>query len=351
MPDNFFENEKNEQKKEDIFARAQNKLNDNEFLKNVRTTLILIIIIGVPILYFGFFDNITLSALMSWNLGGLAIMSIALVTLLRVDTKSRAFDDGIKYNNDLYQTEIDIIAENDKISDHILGRRFVKDYNKQQHKIEDEKATDKAIDKLNLKITALQIKEKDKSKRCLKLKKKLAELKLKGKKGKFTDINYEDLYNLNGKANKRGKGAKADLTYNPKKESIIANLFGIFFKGFGLGAAGSIPFLFHATFKTILIYYLTLFIACAITVVQTYIKMRYKMSHKYFDTRKFRLHMLKLVNAYIANPPKEETPAVIDEKNTNTVPMAFPIAKSAFNNVSTPILTKMACGIVSHMIK
>lgn len=295
-----------EERKKITYQDFQKKLNDTSFLKDVRTILIFVIVIFVPILYFGLFGSFTLKMLLNWQLGSLAIMSIALVTLVRFDTRDRAFDDEIKSNKELNNVESEIVVETKKITDHIKGRAFVKKYNQDERVQSNQEKTDERIEKLKQKITLLEIKGKFGKKYEL-VKKEIANLEIhKLVDKKFKPIKYDELYSLDSKKKKRKISAKEKLTYNPKKENFVKSVTNIVLKGFGVGGAGSLPFMIGADLKTILAFYFAMFMAILMTVIQTYIKTRKKTSTRYKETRTFKLSLLKECNSFIESEQKKE---------------------------------------------
>lgn len=293
------------------FAKLQDIMNNAEFLRNIRTGLVTTIVFGAPMLYFGFFGNLTWSAILNWELGGLAMLSIALVTAMKMDTKARAFEDEIKFNAALQKTEHDIAEESQKINDHLAGHRFVKRYNADQQKIADEREADYQIDVFKQAIAKMEIAGKEDTNRYRRFKRKLADVERLGAHGKYSPIVYDELYNAESKRARRNATAKEKLNYNPNKESIVGNIFSVATKGFVGGGAGSIPFLIGASFKTILIYYGTLFVTVLLTVVQTYLKVRFKTAKKYHAAREFKLSLLKECVLSIEEEKKKAAAAVV----------------------------------------
>lgn len=291
------------------YQELQEKLNDKTFLKNLRTIIIIIIVIGVPLLYFGLFGSITLETLLSWKLGGLAIMSIGLVTLIRIDTKSRAFDDEINANKKLNEIENEIINKTKLMNNHIIGRKFVKYYNLKEQKEADENKTEYAIETLKQKISFMEIKGKF-GKRYNKLKNRILELEKHPLHDKIKPIVYDELYNFNSKRLKKQASSKQKLTYNPKKENVVSSAFNVFMKGAGIGGAGSLPFIIGEDIQTIMAFYFALFITVLITVLQSYIKTRYHTANRYMETRVFKLQLLNECIDYIKNYDLKETNSI-----------------------------------------
>jgi hypothetical protein len=304
MPDVFEEESKKAENKGasvNAFVKLQNLMNDSTFLKNVRTVIIMIIVFGVPMLYFGFFDNLTWDVLLSFKLGGLAILSTVLVTMVRFDTKARAFDDELFNNPDLIKVENEINDETNKITDHVRGIKFVETYNETQQLLANQHATDVRRNELKRQIAVLEVANKMGKKKYSKLVKALHDLELKGAKGKYSPIAYDELVSAESKKIKRNLSAREKITYNPKSENVFAALGNTLFKSLGIGGAGSIPFMIGSEPKTIVIFYLALIVAVISTIIQTYLKVRLKTGKKYLKARQFKRALLQECNSYIAN--------------------------------------------------
>lgn len=293
--------------KKPFFESFNEKINDTSFLKNLRTSVILVMVVGVPLLYFGLFGNFDFAVLLNWKLGFLAVMTMGLVFMLRIDTMLRAFDDEMTHNTELMQIEADIKTETAKIKDHKKGRMFVKDYNRREQEYHDGLKTDAEIDRIKNILTKLEIAGKDSTKRYASLKNRLKSLETHPLHEKITPIDYEEIYTFESKRTKKKSSAKHKLTFSPTKISPVKSIFNSALKGFGGGVAGSLPFMFGSSLKTILAYYFSLFAAIAWTALQTYIKTRSKTAGRYKETRAFKLEILKECNQFIANF-KEELP-------------------------------------------
>lgn len=296
-----------EEKKKKI-EEWQERFNDIEFLKNVRTVLIFIIAIGAPILYFGFFDSLTLETLLTYQIGTLAILSIFLIGMIRIDIKARAFDDEINHNEKLQQVENGIDEETAKISNHYLGHKYVELYNANMQKSKDEEATEKQKNKLNLIKARFEVAGKFKSAKYKRICARIEDLKEHKVRGKYKPITYADLYTVDSKREKNSLDPRSNLRYSPKKESPFSTTSSIALKGSAIGGAGALPFIWSASFTTILIFYATFFVAIFQTVIMNYIKTRNQTKKRYYATRKFKLCLLKECNAYIAKHSNESIP-------------------------------------------
>jgi len=305
------EKETKDEFKKPFLLRLQEALNDTDVLRNIKTVIIFIIAFGVPILYFGFFDSLSLERLFTWRIVVLSILAILLVAVIRIDTKSRAFDDEILTNKVLNDTERNVYIENKKIKNHLLGHKYVITYNIEQQKLADEMATEKRKNILNQKKAQYEINGKTEDKKYIAIIKELADLEKHLIRGKYSSISYDDLYSLENKKKDRSSQARANLRYNPKAENAIATITGILTKGATIGGAGALPFVWNAGWKTILIFYGTFLVTIIYTVLKTYIKVRVRTGKKYLKTREFRLDLLVDCNAFIAENEKKLEPTII----------------------------------------
>lgn len=306
------ENKSVEDFKEPFFMRLSNALNDTDVLRNIKTTIILLIALGIPILYFGFVENISFEGLWNWKLGFLAVMVVFLLALIRIDTKARAFHDEVVSNLELNKTEQAVADENDKMKNHLLGHKFVIDYNNDQQKMADEMATAKRVNTLNHIKAKYEIKGKTKSKRYNLICKELDKLKKHNIKGKYKPIEYSDIYTFSSRKYKNGAQSKKNLTYNPKSENPLTTLFGLIGKGATIGGTGAIPFIWGQETRVILIFYGSFILAIIQTILKAYLGTRTKTNKKYFPARKFKLAIMKECNAYIQKHETKEVKVEVE---------------------------------------
>lgn len=329
--------------KKPLFIRLQEGLNDPDVLRNIRTTIILIIALGAPILYFGFIENMSFEGLFTWKLGFLAVMSIASVKMVQIDTKIRAFEDEIMNNINLNKVEKQIYEENKKTKNHYLGHKWVNKYNDEQQKTADETATEKKRNKLNYKKATLEIKGKFNTRAYKNIVKQIKHLETNNVRGKYKPIEYNDVHTMDKSGKNSGAQAKKTLNYNPKKENVISTTLSIFIKGATMGGAGSIPFLWNQDWRVVILFYLTFIFSLLLTIFQTYIKTRRKTEKKYLPAREFKLDLLHDMNKYIAENELKEAPkpkeAVVVAKEPQNQPQEIPKEEQKEDKIIVPPVT------------
>jgi len=267
--------------------------NDEKLLKDIRSGIALSLALGLGFLYFGFAENITLSALFNFGIGALAVISMISVWIVRIDISFRAFDDEIEENEPLQNDIKSMEDEQDKIIDYDTCIDYIKKYNKQHQELANKIKTEKVIARLESKIVKAKINEKPFTKFEIKIS-NLKRMPLVDKT--YKDITLKQIKGYTAK-NKGEFNGLSRVVYNPKTDGNRRSLLFAPLKGFGIGGAGSIPFMVTASGKTIFIYYVLLLLTISLTVITRYLKVRKNTKEKYHIVVKnrtaFIIDMLK----------------------------------------------------------
>lgn len=297
-----------EQKATKAVDFLESLLNNQRLLRNARTILSVVVSIGVPILYFGLSGNIDWESIVNFQFGMLSAITLFSIWNTRIDFASRAFEDECKANEDITKVEKDINNVKSKITmdDHPLGNLWAAGFNKSERKrIAQARAQDR-IDKIQSKMELLAVRGKTLSKRHQLLQKKLAKLKDKGVRvWRFKPIRYAKVYDFHSKASKTEVNPASRISYNPKWDGWAGSLLGTVVKSFGIGGAGSIAFLIGAPLKTIIAYYVFLFISITLTIVTVYANVRLKTRVKYLEARQNKLKMLESCYKFMEDEKKK----------------------------------------------
>lgn len=264
-------------------------LNNEKLLKDIRSAVALLFSLGLGLFYFGFYEQITLDAILNIGLGALAVISTISVWIVRIDISLRAFDDEIENNDPLRKDIEEMVEYQDKIVDYDSAIDYIKSYNKEQQLLADKILTEKVITRLETKIMRCKINEKpyDKYQDKINL---LQMIPLKDKSYKPIGLRQIKGYSKNGKKEYSGLSR---FVYNPKTDGNKRSLMFAPLKGLGIGGAGSLPFVMSASAKTILIYYTLLILSIIMTVITRYLKVRKNTKEKYHIVVKNRTQFIK----------------------------------------------------------
>ena len=79
-------------------------LEDEKLIREIRTYIVIAISLGLGFLYFGFFGQIDIEALLQFKSIGLGLVSFISLTMVRLDIKDRAFKEECEENEDIAST-------------------------------------------------------------------------------------------------------------------------------------------------------------------------------------------------------------------------------------------------------
>ena len=291
--------------------------NDEELMANIRSSIVLILAIGLGLLYFGLYSNIDFGALISFKTFGLTLTALISTWLWRIDIELRAFNDELNNNDELNKIEKEIQGQSNSFDDYETALEFVKEWNIQQQDIFNALKTEKRMTELNQRIKYSAIRRKRfwhkifKPRSILSMTQEIEKLEINPLIDKsFKPITVNQLISVQKiKKNKERKGQDS-IEYNPKRDGTKRSLFFSIFKFLGIGGSGGIAFGMIDSYKTIIIYYVMLLITLALTTFSRYRKVRKNTKTTYFQTRKNKLKLIREMKEYKSirklNPPKKE---------------------------------------------
>ena len=257
-------------------------LTNEKYLRNVRTVLIAIVVIGIPLIYFGFFDNINIKSLLTIGTTTLTILGLFVVWLWKFEVMNRAEYDEFKNNTYWQELEEHINKEVKKIDDPKQANDYINDYNKKEQLYYDTMLTNGIIEKLKTKI----VKRIANGKKVTKLEKKIELLEKSPKKNKkYVQLNSKDILLANNRNNKNDINGRNLFVYNHKTDGIGWEIATSTFNMVGIGGTAGIHFWINTDLWTIVIYYLLLFTVLALTTVFKYSSTIVKLKDKYIPTR------------------------------------------------------------------
>jgi len=258
---------------------------NEKLLKNIRTGSIILILLLIPFIYFGFKDTFTFNALWSWEFGSAIAVITFSILLATIETKSVAFEFTLEIDDELIPLQDDIIKNGNDIQKiDKNGKRSIlwcNEYNKDQQQMYNEIKTNNKIDILEKKVLRYTI--DDKPKKVAWCERQIDDLKVNMLVDKkFIPYEIKRIINVDkiGIKINRKKG-NSDIKSNPKKVNMVTILLGMPIKAAGLGILSSIPFVMNESKKTIFIFYIGYILTMTITIMTQYLMTAYKTTHSH----------------------------------------------------------------------
>lgn len=292
---------------------------NEELMSNIRSGIVLTLALGLGLLYFGFYSNFDLNTLLSIKTVGLTLTALLSNWLWRIDIEIRGFTDEIRENVELKSIEEDIQTESNSFEDYDSALEFVKDWNETQQDMFNKLKTEERENHLKQLLKYNKVRQKHwwnalpyfKPRNDKSINEELDALELNPLIDKtFKAITVNQLISVQKiKKNHERKGQDS-IEYNPKREGTVRGLLFSLVKFLGIGGGGGMLFGITDSTKTIVIYYLMLLAALALTTFSRYTKVRKNTKTTYYNTRKNKLNLIKEMKDYKSQkklpPPKEE---------------------------------------------
>lgn len=268
--------------KEDKTTIFQRVSEDPTFLENVRTISIILVAFALPAIYWGYTEQFDLRALLTFDIGALAFITFFDSFMLWLEFGKKAEKQAYDLVPKLKNLKEDNDQKREKITKNFdLAQAYIDRHNEDEQEKANKLKKTKKKNKLKRKIIKAKIKGKVK---------KVAKLEIKLQRIEEND--YYAWRKWNGKRYYKpveiGKLTTAtggedvvitgqdSISYSSSKDGAAKFFILGFFKYFGIGATGSMPFVIREDAKTILLFYSILFTTLFITSISRYIKVRFK---------------------------------------------------------------------------
>ena len=258
---------------------------NEKLLKVIRSILIGIVIIVLPLLYFGFKESFSLQALFKIEFGIIVLIVAVSVALATIETKTQCFDLTCEEDDELPKLHKAIITNSKEIRKHDkIGKRslkFLSKYNKEQQQMYDEILTNDKIELLEKKALSHRISgHEDKA---VELEKQVKKLKKKPLRDKyFEPFSIKKILNVDKNAFKfkRRKG-NSEINVNPKKINWTTQFVGVLIRSSGIGVLGTIPFAIKEEGSTVAWFYFGYILIIMVTVLSQWLLTSYTTTHSY----------------------------------------------------------------------
>lgn len=274
-------------------------LNNDTFISNARTTIIILFVLGSAAIYWGIYDSFQLGALLDPEISGLGFIGITNLRLTRYEITNRAMEDEYKENQELRSIDENISKEIDKINiDRAI--EIINNKNIEGRKKYNILYTQKIIQKLNHKIFKLKVRKKP----VKNLIDRIAVLKTEPIQirwynlltPKYKDINIHKFI----KKDKNFKGVQMEGSskygYNPRSDGKYTSWIFTILNLLGLTTAGAFMFVYNIPLLTVIVYYGFLLMGMAWIIIRRYPKIRLLRKTREITTKNNKLELLRIIN-------------------------------------------------------
>ena len=291
---------------------------NEKLLKLIRRIGVGLIVVILPLFYFGFKDTFTIEALLTFTYGILMVIVTVSVVLATKETKEASFDLTCENDKELptlhesIETNSKTIRKLDRTGK--SQQNWLSNYNKEQQETYDLELTNERIEKLEDK--AWRFRFSNKEKKALKIDREIKHLKTNPLRDK-NFVPYSIKYIMNTDRNKfkfKKKKGNPNVNTNPKKLNFKMTLASALLRSSGLGVAGTIPFIINEKTSTVLIFYLGFMVLLFITVLSQWILTGYITTHSYKKGKETVVEIQQAMISDLQNAvPFAELPSDYDE--------------------------------------
>ena len=269
----------------DVQQKVLDFFTNEKLLRAVRIVVITLIIILLPLFYFGFKTTFDIRLLWNLDFGAIVVIVTLSVVLATIETKIASYDLTCDTDVDLPTLHIKIKENSKKIRNNDkngkISTKWISNYNKDQQKMYNEIKTNELIDVYEEKALLYRVKGKEKKAEYYDRQiKKLRKTKIKDKT--FVPYSIKRILNIEkgGFKFNRKKG-NTDINTDPKKVNWKLTLISMILRSSGVGALGTIPFVMSESVGTVLGFYVGYILIISFTVLSQWIMTSYVTTHSY----------------------------------------------------------------------
>lgn len=298
---NLTEGDNMEEKQEKLFW-----LDDPKMWRNIRGAALVIVLLIAPLAYFGIMNNFNINNFLNYEFGGLIIF-MTLMNLLSVkESRLRAFEDELDFDNTIIEMEFKIDDNAKLIRPNLTqgikvlsahNQKLQKSYNEQKTNLLIEKKKAK-IDKLNIKLAYSRFTRTKKyyKWRLDRIEKKIAKLnKVPKRDRRFKPYRFDRLLTSENISKYKRVGDK-EVKSNPKKIPLLGAIIKMPIKGFTMSLGGMFIMLFIVDDPGALLkFYLWFIVIISFTIVSQYIITRFKTKTQYKNSLTIKIQLQEVV--------------------------------------------------------
>ena len=265
-------------------------LQNEQLILDIKSGLILLVSISLPIIYFLYSDNFKLDALLTFSFGILSLVVIIGNVLTFYEITDKAERDELMINTDIQEEEDktrNAQGTLPKQIDPII--EFNKFYNQQKQDNRNKQLTNKRIAYLNNKITHAKINGKP----ITKYEEEIALLEVTPLFDKsYRPVELKHIISQNNKTDNQIEGNDA-IHINIRTYGLRGFLIKQVVKSLGIGGSGLFILGISENGWTIFTFYLIYLLSLAILIVFRYPSVRKVMRTLYLDTLKNKQQYIK----------------------------------------------------------
>ncbi len=303
-----------------MLSDMMKKLTSTEYLKNAKRIIVSIIVAGLPILYFGYADTISLEKLLDFKFGVFAVIIAISAWLVSAEAKSWAFDNA-------YETDEDLEKVSEKVEDNaktitkkdrkmLSSIHWVAQFNKEKQEALNHEKTQEKIASLEERAITARIKGKEK--KVKRIEAKIEKLEKNGLFAKsFEPYKLKEIVTIDTDTNnimeklKRKKAGNYEIVSKPKKVNVFVQTFTFILRGATVGLSAIIPFALTESITTIIWFYMMYSVVLVATFtfnyLYTFIKMTSdKMYRSHKNTLARKTNVQEELIDYLDTPVREE---------------------------------------------
>ena len=324
----------NNKKKKELVQEKKGFLENPKMVRRVRLIIVGLIVFFLPLMYFLISNNLSLDALLSWNMGALMLITTIGTLLNTIETKKTTFEDVVDENSDISNNEIEITENGEWLSKNIIvSMPILNAYNDELQNSYDNQKTTKKISKIKRKIAVIKVslnrnKVKKfgklanftfvivllnkllifhKSNRIERKENKINRLEATPLKDrKFKPYRFERLLSSRS-SNRYTKIGDGKINTSPDKISVKSTVIKVPLKGLGMSmVGGAIPLALGVDFWTLLAFYVGYSLGQLFTTFSQYILTKYKTTHDYREAQVEKKRLQKYLKDEIEKKNKAD---------------------------------------------
>jgi hypothetical protein len=284
-------------------------LNDEKLLRQIRSYIIVMIFIALPLLYVLVAKDVKIKDFLNFEVTGLGIIGILTSALVVSDFKSRAKENAIENEDFVKVAYKDLDIERNKISykDFEKAISIIDEVNDEGQSIANKMLSKTLLNKYTNKIIKMKISAFKWTKTINRLENKKTKLESNNKYNRrFKPLNYSDVLDIKKMNNSNFNSFRSTYTDNANQENLLIKigLAPLTFLGLGAPFAGAL--VFNIDPLVMLIYFGTVILLTAIKSLFKYSKVYTRVKTKTYKANLKMIELLKHINEEITKKATNE---------------------------------------------
>jgi hypothetical protein len=277
-------------------------LNDDKLLRQIRSYIIIIIFIALPLLYVLVAKDVEFKDFLNFEVTGLGIIGILTSALVISDFKSRAIENAIENEDYIKVTYKDLDIERNKISykDFEKAISIIDEVNDEGQLIANKMLSKTLLNKYTNKIIKMKISAFKWTKTINRLEDKKTKLESNNKYNrKFKPLNYSDVLDIKKMNNSNFNSFRSTYIDNAKQENLFIKIGLVPLTFLGLGAPFAGALAFNIDGWVMIIYFGTVILLTSVKSLFKYSKVYTRVKTKTYKANLKMIELLKHINKTI----------------------------------------------------